>query len=72
MGMMTRISRKKAEAEWGSELHVASLAALAKGDETFRILHDGTHGVKVNPKIRVRDQSRFPSSGRAEGYSAPY
>ena len=39
-----------------ARLRVASLRSIAKEDESFRVLHDGTHGVRVNPHIRVRDQ----------------
>ena len=31
-------------------------------DMTVRPLHDGTHGVAVNPNLRVRDQARCPAS----------
>ena len=51
----------EARQTWGERLHVAALAALAKGDDSFRILHDGTHKVRVNPQIRVRDQARTPT-----------
>jgi len=61
LGMMIRLPLEGAKAEWADNLHVAPLAALAKSDDSFRILHDGTHGVKVNPRIRVRDQIRMPS-----------
>ena len=43
-GMMIEMETQAAQEEWGENLHVASLAALAKGDDTFRVLHDGTHG----------------------------
>ena len=58
---MRRMAKTQAVAEWGDRLHVASLAALAKSDDNFRILHDGTHSVRVNPKIKVRDQTRMPA-----------
>ena len=58
---MVKMKLEDAKSEWGDRLHIASLAALAKSDTIFRILHDGTHGVKVNPKTKVRDQVRMPS-----------
>ena len=61
LGMMVCLDLEDAKREWAENLHVASLAALAKADDSCRILHDGTHGVKVNPRIRVRDQIRMPS-----------
>ena len=29
---------------------------------TARVLHDGTNGISVNRRIRVRDQERFPTA----------
>jgi len=46
----------------GMVTHVAALAALRKSDDSFRIIHDGTHGVLVNPRIIVRDQMRCPGT----------
>ena len=46
------------------ELVVASLEAMRKekpgGVVTARILFDGTHGVSVNTRTRIRDQERGP------------
>eukprot|EP00973_Karenia_brevis_P031180 4301880-Karenia_brevis.AAC.1 len=39
---------------------MAAIGALEKSDSTFRIIHDATHGVRVNPRIRPRDQVRYP------------
>ena len=33
---------------------------MQKGDSTFRIIHDGTHGVHVNNETQPRDQIRMP------------
>ena len=46
-------------------IKIASLNALQKDDDTFRVLHDATHGVAVNPWIYPRDQTRSP--GAPEG-----
>ena len=59
--MLKRVSLADARAEWGDKLAIAGLAAIAKGEDSWRVIHDGTHGVKVNPYIRVRDQTRNPS-----------
>ena len=40
---------------------VAALGALEKDDDTFRVIHDGSHGVLVNHAIVPRDQVRVPS-----------
>ena len=56
-----------ARARYGSALEVASFGALVKGekedgDVELRLLHDATHGVQVNKRIRLRDQERLPSA----------
>ena len=45
----------------GDLLRIAGLGAIQKGDSTFRIIHDGTHGVRVNNETQPRDQIRMPS-----------
>ena len=42
---------------------LASLGAIEKQDGTYRVIHDGTHGVGVNSAIRMRDQVRSPTAG---------
>ena len=59
LGMMRQDLNSVAEAEYGMDLQVAALAAIRKEDDTFRVIFDGTHGVKVNPRIVCRDQIRF-------------
>eukprot|EP00973_Karenia_brevis_P067461 9383581-Karenia_brevis.AAC.1 len=39
---------------------MAAIGALEKSDSTFRIIHDATHGVRVNPRIKPRDRVRYP------------
>ena len=48
--------------EYGDTLNIASTAAIAKKGRTdeVRVLYDGTHGLDLNPGIRVRDQVRCP------------
>ena len=60
-GFMRRVRKQQAEKEYGDSLLIAGLAAIEKSDESFRVIHDGTHGVKVNPKIKLRDQTRSPT-----------
>ena len=38
---------------------MAALVAIPQGDD-WRIIHDGTHYVKVNSGIKVRDQEASP------------
>ena len=41
------------------QLRIAAQGAIAKSEDEWRILHDGTHGVLCNPEIEVRDQLEF-------------
>ena len=49
----------------GDRLRVAANGAIEKSDHTFRIIHDATHGVNVNPLIQPRDQQKMPTAGDA-------
>lgn len=61
-GMMVKTTYSEARAEFGGRLRVASLGALEQKAGEFRIVHDGTHGVRVNASIRVRDQEACPTA----------
>ncbi len=63
--MIVRVCRAEASEVWGSRLVVAGLAAIEKGDSSFRVTHDGTHGVWVNPRIVARGQIRSPGIAEA-------
>ena len=62
-GAVVAMSRKEAEQKFGSRLAVASLGAVPKevGSAAVRIIHDATHKVEVNNRIRVQDRLRFPA-----------
>ena len=60
MGAMVEVEELDARKEYGDRLRVAALAALEKSDHSFRVVHDATHGVGVNSKIKVEDQLRYP------------
>ena len=62
-GAVVAMSRKEAEQKFGSRLAVASLGAVPKevGSAAVRIIHDATHKVEVNNRIRVQDRLRFPT-----------
>jgi hypothetical protein len=63
-GMVFEITLEEAQRRWGSSLRIAAQGAILKKDNvSFRILHDGTHGVAVNPDIVPRDQVRMPAAG---------
>ena len=64
-GLVEKTTRADAERRCQGNSRVASLGAQVKGlDEKgevmVRVLHDGTHGVGVNSRIRVRDQDAGP------------
>eukprot|EP00973_Karenia_brevis_P015206 2078159-Karenia_brevis.AAC.1 len=54
-GHMRWLSDSEALKEFGV-FATAAIGALEKGDSSFRIIHDATHGVRVNPEILPRDQ----------------
>jgi len=59
------LTPEEAAEKYGDTLIVASLGALVKetderGEVRVRVLFDGTFGVPLNDRIRVRDQEQFP------------
>ncbi len=61
LGMCFRLPRGEAMERYpGKSLQVAALGAIEKDDDTFRITHGGTHGVRVNNDCQPRDQLRMP------------
>ena len=64
LGMMFALPLAEARATWpGDRLRIAAQGAIEKGDASWRIVHDGTHGVAINHEIRPRDQVAVPSIG---------
>ena len=61
-GFMRRTSLESLREEYGNNVCVAALGAIEKGDSSFRIIHDATHGVQINPRIVQRDQVRLPGA----------
>ena len=62
LGAMVRSDLQDAQSRYGDRLRLASLGAIQKSDDSFRIIHDGTHGTGVNSHIKVRDQQEVPSA----------
>ena len=66
LGFALEMTEEEARNKLGTDLVVASLGAQVKeeqGDEVkLRLLFDGTHGVPVNERIRVRERGRVPSA----------
>jgi hypothetical protein len=63
LGAMIEVEEAVAREEYGDDLKVAALGALEKTDKSFRVVHDGTHKVAVNVRIRMRDQTKSPAAG---------
>ena len=68
-GLMSRLTLREALQEYGDDLSIAATGAIEKKGRTdeVRVIFDGSHGVTLNPGIRVRDQVRYPTAadGRA-------
>jgi hypothetical protein len=60
-GLMLEVDEAGVVKEWGDNIAIASIAAIQER-EKIRIIHDGTHGVQVNHRIRVRDFCPMPSA----------
>ena len=66
LGMMYETTLALAQKDYpGDRLRVAANGAIEKSDSSWRIIHDGTHGVLVNVGIKPRDQQRMPVAGDA-------
>ena len=63
-GLMVETTVGQALSRYGDSLNIASTGAIAKKGCTdeVRIIYDGSHGLDLNPGIRVRDQIRFPTA----------
>ena len=68
-GLMERMSMEEFEARYGQDRAVAALAVLVEDAELGkkRVIHDGSHGVKVNHRIKCLDKIRMPG-GREKRY----
>jgi hypothetical protein len=68
LGMMYKCTLAQARAKFGSRLRIAAQGAVEKlGADvlTWRIVHDATHGVKVNHDVKPRDQLVVPTAAEA-------
>ena len=63
LGAMVKMPQVAAQERYGAGLRIASLRAIPKADNTFRVIHDGIHGTGVNGNIHVRDQLVCPTAG---------
>ena len=58
---MVKMTLAEARKEFGEKLSVASLALIQEGPDKWRLIHDGTHGVLVNNRIRPLDRADSPT-----------
>ncbi|CAE8640253.1 unnamed protein product [Polarella glacialis] len=65
LGMMFETTLTLAKEQFKDSLRIAALGAIEKSDDSFGILFDGTHGVKLNNDIKPRDQLDFPMGSDA-------
>ena len=60
-GLMEKMSEDDFIKEFGENRAVAALAVLVEDEQgKKRVIHDGSHGVQVNQRIRCRDKIRMP------------
>jgi hypothetical protein len=59
-GLMGKLPEKEFFETFGEHTAVAALAVLEEKNGKKRIIHDATHGVRVNHRIRCRDKQRMP------------
>ena len=61
-GLVFKMSEAEFERTYGANRAVAALAVLVEDEASGkkRVIHDATHGVKVNQRIRCLDKVRMP------------
>ena len=59
-GLMGKMAEDDFFKTFGQHTAVAALAVLEEKNGKKRIIHDATHGVRVNHRIRCRDKQRMP------------
>ena len=69
LGWMQEVSLDDAKRIYGDRLHIASLGVVQE-PEKIRVVHDGSHGVHVNHRIRTQDQLRMPTAGEIRTFLA--
>jgi hypothetical protein len=57
---MIQTTYGEAKAKYGDDLLLGALGLVEEGDEKFRLIHDATHKVRINNRIRTRDQTPSP------------
>ena len=73
-GLMEKISLEEAERRYGNRVAISSLAVLVEEGHggKRRVIHDASHGVKLNNRIRCRDKLRSPGARENQYLLASY
>ena len=63
-GLMAKMSMGEFLEGYGEHTAIAALAIIVEDEEVDkkRVIHDATHGVRVNHRIRCRDKLRSPGA----------
>ena len=63
-GMMEKLTMKEFEDKYGDHRAIAALAVIVEDEDKGkkRLIHDATHGVRVNHRIKCRDKIRAPGA----------
>ena len=72
-GLMEKLTLEEAKQRFGDRIAISSLAVLveeAHGNKR-RVIHDATHGTKINNRIKCRDKQRSPGA-REKRYLLSY
>ena len=72
-GLMEKLTLQEAKQKYGDRIAISSLAVLVEENHQGkrRVIHDATHGTKVNNRIKCRDKVRSPSA-REKQYLLAY
>ena len=72
-GLMQKMLLEEAKHRFGDHVAISSLAVLVEDAESGkrRIIHDATHGTKLNHRIKCRDKTRSPGA-REKQYLLSY
>ena len=63
-GLMARMTLREFKERYGENSAIASLAIIVEDElkDKKRIIHDATHGVRLNHRIKCRDKIRAPGA----------
>ena len=63
-GLMLKMSLRDFKGKYGEHRAIAALAVIVEDESVGkkRMIHDATHGVRVNHRIRCRDKIRAPGA----------